>query len=379
MPRKGENIYRRQDGRWEARYIHHYEGGKARYRYVYGTTYLEVREKKQSAQAKVNGHGEPYAPGIGMRLTFSVLAEMWLSDIRVAVKESTYTRYHRIVSKYLIPRVGGQVLSRMDNKHFRHFPELLLAEGGICHGPLAPKTVTDILCVLKSILRYGKDNDYPCPDASCLKSPQTVPKNVKILSDETRMRMEQILLESDDTTSIGIFFTLFTGVRIGELCGLRWGDINFGNRTASISRTVERIADLDPISDHKTKVVIGAPKTRGSVRVIPLPDFLLQYLKKHQLESDRYLLTGDCSYTEPHQYYVRYRKFLKRNGIDHYTFHALRHTFATRCVEIGFDTRSLSEILGHTNITTTLSIYVHPTLQQKKIQMERLTPENAQA
>ena len=121
MPRKGENIYRRQDGRWEARYIHHYEGGKARYRYVYGTTYLEVREKKQSAQAKVNGHGEPYAPGIGMRLTFSVLAEMWLSDIRVAVKESTYTRYHRIVSKYLIPRVGGQVLSRMDNKHFRHF------------------------------------------------------------------------------------------------------------------------------------------------------------------------------------------------------------------------------------------------------------------
>ena len=108
--------------------------------------------------------------------------------------------------------------------------------------------------------------------------------------------------------------------------------------------------------------------------MIPLPEFLAEYLLGRKCDPECYLLTGNRKHTEPHQFYIRYQRYLEQHGIENYTFHALRHTFATRCVEIGFDTKSLSEILGHSDINTTLSVYVHPSLQQKKVQMERLTP-----
>ncbi len=164
-----------------------------------------------------------------------------------------------------------------------------------------------------------------------------------------------------------------------ELCGLRWEDIDFASGTVHIRRTVERIADLDRQAQHKTKVIISEPKTENAVRVIPLPGFLVKLLSDRRKSDDCYLLTGTPGPTEPHRYYVQYRRFLQRNGIDHHTFHALRHTFATRCVELGFDTKSLSEILGHSNVTTTLKYYVHPTLQQKKAQMELLAPGHSQS
>ncbi|MCI8282432.1 MAG: site-specific integrase [Lachnospiraceae bacterium] len=373
MPRKGENIFKRKDGRWEARYIHHYENGKAKYRYVYGATYAEAKAKKAAEQSLPENIRPPVAKQLS---TFAILAEAWLMDIKVTVKESTYTRYHRIVKKYLFPLLEEQMLSKMDQKYLNSLTEKLLAEGGVDRNPLSPKTVSDILCVLKSIFKYGKENGYPCLNASSLRYPQKSPKPVKILTEDIRTKLEKLLLDSEDTTSLGILFTLFTGIRIGELCGLRWEDIDFSNATVSIKRTIERIADLDPAAKTKTKVIISEPKTESSSRVIPLPSFLVGYLEKRKRNDECYLLTGRKKYTEPHQYYIRYQKYLERNNIDGHTFHALRHTFATRCVEIGFDTKSLSEILGHTSITTTLSIYVHPTLQQKKLQMDRLMPGN---
>ena len=181
-------------------------------------------------------------------------------------------------------------------------------------------------------------------------------------------------MNSGDTTSLGILFTIFTGVRIGELCGLRWGDIDLNNKVAHISRTVERIDDLNPEAVRKTKVIVTEPKTEDSIRNIPLQDFLVDHLMKYRREDNCYLLTGSTRYTEPHSCYVRYRRFLDRNGIGKNTFHALRHTFATKCVEKGFDIKSLSEILGHSSVTTTMTFYVHPTLEMKRNQMERLTP-----
>lgn len=371
MSRKGENIFKRKDGRWEARFIHHYEGGKAKYRYLYGKTYTEVKAKKQ---AELTMPENTKISTIKQRATFGTLANLWLEDIKITVKESTYTRYYRIVTKYLFPILKEQILSKIDQQYLSQLPKKLLTEGGINQNALSPKTVSDIICVLKQIFHYGEENEYPCPNVVSLKYPQKVPKTMKILNDTDRIRMEQLLLVSEDPTSLGILFTLFTGVRIGELCGLRWEDIDFRNATVTVCRTVERIADLDTKTKSKTKVIISEPKTESSIRIIPLPTFLVEYLSIRKKEDNCYLLTGSPKHTEPHQYYVRYRKFLKKNGIDSYTFHALRHTFATRCVELGFDTKSLAEILGHSNITTTLSVYVHPTLQQKKEQMDRLVP-----
>lgn len=372
MSRRGENIFKRKDGRWEARYIHHYENGKAKYHSLYGATYMEAKAKKNAALQAVLGVRAYLLPG--QSCNFENLAEAWLSDVKYSVKESTYTRYYRIVSRYLIPHLEGKALEKMDQKYLTDLTGILLATGGTSGRALSPKTVTDILCVLKSILRYGSENDLPCPGFSRVKYPSKKGRGAKILTEEARMKIEEKLLRSDDHVSLGILFTLFTGVRIGELCGLKWSDIDFVNDTVHICRTVERITDLNPDTSKKTKVVITEPKTQSSIRIIPLPGFLVEYLKMRRGSGDCYLLTGRRKFTEPHQYYMRYRSFLKRNSIDHHTFHTLRHTFATRCVEMGFDTKSLSEILGHASITTTLSVYVHPSMQQKKVQMEKLTP-----
>lgn len=372
MPRKGENIFKRKDGRWEARYIHHYENGKAKYRYIYGSTYSEARAKKLAEQSN---NKDINISAVKQHATFEELANLWLSNVKPSVKESTYTRYYRIVTKYLIPLFPSQLLSKINTGYLNGLTEKLLQEGSIDQKPLSAKTVSDIICVLKTIFRYGKGNGYPCPNTDGIRYPSKARKKIKIMTDNDRVKLEQQLLDSEDTTSLGIIFTLFTGVRIGELCGLRWGDIDFNNATVNIARTIERISDLEPLSSHKTKVIISEPKTESSIRTIPLPDFLMEYLSKHRKEANCYLLTGNENYTEPHQYYIRYQTYLRKQNISRYTFHALRHTFATRCVELGFDTKSLAEILGHTSISTTLSVYVHPTLQQKKIQMERLTPD----
>jgi integrase len=371
MPRKGENIYRRKDGRWEARYIHHYENGKAKYRYVYGATYMEAKQKRIEVQT--TPQWEKIAAD-KRHATFEKLTEHWLKDIKVTVKESTYTRYYRIVYNYLIPRLKNQSLAKIDLEFLKGLTEELLLEGSTQKEPLAPKTVSDIVCVLKSILQYGKNNGYPSPDFTVLRHPQKSLKPARVLTEDSRLKLEKILLNAEDTTSLGILFALFTGVRIGELCGLRWEDVDFNSFTVSIKRTVERIADLDPNTSAKTKVVLSEPKTENSIRTIPLPGFLAEYLECRRREPQFYLLTGKRKYTEPHQFYVRYRNYLEEHGIENYTFHSLRHTFATRCVEMEFDTKSLAEILGHSHISTTLSIYVHPSLQQKKLQMDRLVP-----
>lgn len=376
MARKGENIFKRKDGRWEARYIYHYENGKAKYRYVYGSTYREVKAKRNAEQTTP---GSPRSVLSGRAESFAVLAEAWLGDIRGTVKESTYTRYHRIVTKYLFPFLEEEALEKIDQKYLNRMTAVLLERGGTAGAALSPKTVTDILCVLKSILNYGNENHFRCPGIGRLKYPQGKSRPARTLTEESRRKLERCLLMSDDDVSLGILFTLFTGVRIGELCGLRWSDIDFGNASVSICRTVERIADLSPDTPGKTKVILSVPKTESSFRVIPLPDFLLSYLKVRRRSGDCYLLTGNRTYTEPHQYYIRYRKYLERNAIGSYPFHTLRHTFATRCIETGFDTKSLSEILGHSSIHTTLSIYVHPSMQQKKAQMEKLAPDITQS
>ena len=194
---------------------------------------------------------------------------------------------------------------------------------------------------------------------------------VTILSPETIRRIVKALESYDENVRIGIIFTLYTGIRIGELCGLRWSDIDFDNGYIYIRRTIERIANTDA-GRNKTKVIISEPKTDNSIRIIPMPNELVGFIKQYHKTDDTYLLTGTCKYTEPHSFYMRYKTFLRKNDLGDYTFHELRHTFATRCVDLGFDIKSLSEILGHSDVRTTMNLYVHPTLQMKKRQMDML-------
>lgn len=372
MSRRGEGIYKRKDGRWEARYIHHYEDGKAKYRFLYADTYAEVRAKRNAELAAIPAS---IASANHNKMTFKDLSDEWLLKIKGEVKESTYTRYERNIRVYLLPPLENQKLKKLSEDCLKGIPRQLLERGGKGGTPLSAKTVSDILCVLKSIIKFAKQNEYISMDESCIVLPKTSKTRADILPEEYRIKIEDRLWDSEETVNLGILFTMYTGIRLGELCGLRWGDIDFVTGIVQISRTIERIPDLSSNAKYKTKVVISEPKTESSKRIIPLPKFLLKHFEKFRGTKDSYIVTGSTHHTEPHQFYLRYKTFLRHTGVPEYTFHTLRHTFATRCVEHGFDTKSLSEILGHSNIGTTLSLYVHPTLEQKRNQMERLFAE----
>lgn len=364
MPRKGENIYKRKDGRWEARYIHHYEHGKAKYRYLYGKTYTEVKLRRQEEMAKIES---VHISTIKRFAVFDEICGLWLHKRKQSVKESTYTRYFRIVDHYLLPELGSLELLTISSKIINQLSEQLGSK-------LSDKTVSDIMCVLKSIWKYGRDNGYPCCELDLPKNKTKGTHEITIISPVARIQIEKALFQYSNLVSMGIIFALFTGVRIGELCGLKWGDIDFENGYGYIRRTVERIADLDESSPNKTKVIVSEPKTENSMRIIPLPSFLVEYIKKYRQSNDRFVLTGTVKHTEPHTYYMRYKTFLHKHNLGDYTFHELRHTFATQCVESGFDIKSFSEILGHADVNTTMNLYVHPTMQMKKRQMDTLVP-----
>lgn len=370
MARHGENIRKRTDGRWEARYIERYENGKAKYRYVYAKSYIEVKNKR----AIMMKEALPKTKLFRSDETLTNLSKLWLESVRIFVKESTYTRYVRNIEKYILPRIGKLPMYKLDVVMLGSFTDSLLINGGTNGGKLSAKTVSDILSVLKSCLQYGKEKGYPCPDLSLIKQPKIKNKEIVTITGSNKQNLERLLWSSGDRVCSGVLLSLYTGLRIGELCALKWSDINFQDATLTVSRTVERIAKTNALSDKKTKLVIGEPKTPASYRVIPLPEFLLDHLKQYRSESNLYVLSGKSIPTEPHTFYVCYKRFMKRNNIGNYTFHALRHTFATTCVELGFDPKSLSEILGHSNVATTMRCYVHPTMQSKRNQMERLMP-----
>ena len=376
MSRRGESIYKRADGRWEARYIHHYEDGRAKYRFLYAKSYSEVKAKRLEEQQKTKSVYLSKPTGTA---TFQEISLLWLDNIRDSVKESTYARYHRLVNAYILPTLSDKRIVKLDSQYLKSFSSTLLACGGKGQTPLSIKTVRDVFYILNRILAYGEENGYPCSPAKRIDLPHQANRETKIIQRKSMNIIEQAIINSevtdkDSRVKLGILFTLYTGLRIGELCGIRYSDIDFVNETILIQRTVERISNLDSSAKSKTKIIISEPKTNSGKRIIPLPHFLAQYLKEYPHESNTYLLTGTTRHTEPHQFYLRYKTFMKNLGMAGYTFHALRHTFATRCIESGFDPKSLSEILGHSSVKTTLAIYVHPTLEQKRQQMELLTP-----
>ena len=378
MARKGENIFKRKDGRWEARYVHHYdEQGRTVYGYAYGHTYSDAKKKRQEIVAQRD-------PLILLPKKVASLEELsahWLADVKISVKESTFAQYHRLVTKYILPELDEIPLEQINAKAVNAFSEKLLQCGGLFGANLSPKTVTDILTVLKSIFKFGVQNEYVAMGLEGVRYPGREGKNIKILSEENRKTLERVLVADTGAAEMGILLSLFTGMRLGEVCGLTWQDVDFQSRVIQVQRTVERIKNLDGFEQGGTKLIICEPKTQSSVRTIPIPRYLFSRLREfYEKNAPRdvrgacFILSGTESPIEPGVLYNKYKKILRAHGMEEYNFHALRHTFATRCVEAGFDTKSLAEILGHRSIATTLSVYVHPTLSQKRRQMDKLGP-----
>lgn len=371
MARRGENIRKRSDGRWEARYLYgHQKDGKAKYKYIYGKTYTEVREAKNLL---IKQRGSQNLESSKSKTNFYQLLEDWLAFTEVNVKPSTFSRYTFLVRKHIEPELGNILLTNLTNEDIDQFTKEKLKNGNLNRkGGLSAKTVTDILSIIKRVLSFGMERNYCCIPNIVIHCPRQNTSPIQIFTIEDQQKLENYIFENMDSLHLGILISLYMGLRIGEVCALCWKDFDFENQILSVSRTILRISNTNLNSDQKTKVIITEPKTETSKRMIPIPSFLTSVLLKYRKENSCYTLTGNHSWMEPRQYYRKYKQILKHCNLENFNYHALRHTFATRCVENEFDIKSLSEILGHANVSTTIQRYVHPSMNLKRQHMNKL-------
>lgn len=357
---KGENIFRRKDGRWEARYPKGYTpAGKIRYGYCYGKTYKEAKEKVNRCKAALAAGCPPPANG---RNRFSWYCGQWLEGKRTAVKESTYAKYSSVVDKYIRPQLGSLYPLAVTSAAVGKFAAGLTAA-------LAPKTAKDILAILRAILQFTAKQFPGIFPAVDIPAPRQSRGETRVLSPEEQARLVNYLSQQMDCCKFGVLLALRTGMRIGELCALRWSDISLAEGTISIRGTMQRIRNLTG-TGGKTRVITGPPKSEAAVRVIPLTEQTAALCS--QMAAAGYVLTGREEYMEPRTLQYRLKRYTQACGLAGVHFHTLRHTFATRCVEAGFELKSLSEILGHATVSVTMNRYVHASLDLKRENMRKL-------
>lgn len=371
MPRKGENIYKRKDGRWEGRYICSYDTeNKAKYAYVYARTYGEVKQKL------ANERNNPKKVCMNTRslLTYNELLDSWLHSSQLNIKESTHARYAHLINTHIKPQLGKYQLSMLSTEIIENFVEFQLTDGRLDNtGGLAPKTVTDILTIVKSTMEYSRYKGLPI---ICNLGKLTIKKKEKemrVLTQAEQDALITVLIDDMDLYKFGVFLSLYTGIRVGELCALQWEDFDLTQTTLKIRKTMQRIQNTGNGAFPKTKIVITEPKSQCSVREIPLPTFVIDMARKFVANPKAYILTGNDRYIEPRTMQNRFKAYVKDSGISDANFHALRHTFATRCIEVGFEIKSLSEVLGHANVNITLNRYVHSSFELKCSNMNKLS------
>lgn len=369
MARHGERIRKRKDGRWEARYkIGNAENGKTLYKSLYGKTYAEVKEKLKEVESDLKNEAVQKQKG---KLFFSVVNE-WFASVRLNLKKSTIHKYEYLITKHILPDLGNIQISKFNSNIVNSFAERKLEKGGIANAKgLSKSYVRTMMLIVSAALDFAAQEGW-CKSISSSKIYKPSPDKTEllILSDIEQRSLEKILAEELSSTSVGMLITLKTGLRIGEICALKWEDFDFTNNILYVRSTVSRIKN--PIGKG-TILIIDTPKTSSSLRAIPfgsdLKSILIQ-LKSKSISS--YVVSDKKEFLSPRTFEYRYHKFMKYHQLPELNYHALRHSFATRCIEYGVDVKSLSEILGHANVSITLNTYVHSSMNLKRAQLEKL-------
>lgn len=362
MARHGENIRKRNDGRWEARYISSYnDKGKAVYTSVYGHSYEEVRKKRDLASA----HS---ADSMSKDMTFAQAADLWLSFKKESVKPSTYNQYYNQCHLHLLPGLRNRKFSDITSYDLNTLLKQKENDG------YSKRTIMMIRTVLKMIIIYAQRNHIQCSSFDDLYMPKKPARTVEAFTVNEQKIITEHLFKYHDSYSLAVLISMYCGLRIGEVCALQWKDINFRTETITVSKTLIRIQNNSDDSKARTEIVVQNPKTQTSSRIVPIPDFLISKLKEFRNNDPSvYVITGTSNHMEPRQCLRKFKKLINELDISDYTFHACRHTYATRCIELGVDAKILSEMLGHTSVKTTLDRYVHPSIDVKKQQVNKLS------
>lgn len=298
---------------------------------------------------------------------FKTLVNEWLNSKQPMITASTHANFMLIAENHLIPYFGKQKIGTITESDVQNYVLHLHNDGRLDkNGGLTVKTIRDIILVLRLSMAYAyKEKVIPLLNWDLIEYPKEtgIQRVISLSKDEEQRLIQCIYLDMNRKTA-GILVALLTGLRIGELCGLQMSDISLTDNTISVSRTVQRIYDK---RKKKSYINVGSPKTKSSVRTIPIPSLLGNIIKKFYTDNpNHYFLTGKSKPTEPRTYRQYFERFLKRNKLPKVKFHEIRHTFAVRAIEIPeFDVKSLSEILGHKNVSFTLNVYGSANLQQK--------------
>ena len=360
MARKGENIYKRKDGRFEGRYKKGYDSeGNLKWGSVYGKTYTEAKEKLalKKVEAKVQNN----------IISSSALLQNWIEKWIVTqkhIKPTTRMMYYSHLKNHIKGSIGNIMLKKLTTDAIQKFVDSETEK-------YEPKTVHAVFSMLKLALKAAKSKGYIANIYSDIRLPKVRRKVLRVFTPQEQKRFEKAIQDSNNRYDIGILLCLYTGMRIGELCALRWENIDLENGTLYVLHTAERVLNDDKKSKNKTKISIEEPKSDTSTRPIPIPAFLVKMLAVYE-RSEGYILRDNGNYTDSRNISRRFKKLLEIAGLpDSFKFHILRHSFATRALELGMDIKTLSEILGHASITITLNLYAHSLPEYKKKQMDK--------
>ena len=289
-------------------------------------------------------------------LAFKTVYDTWISRIKLYSKPNTVMKYEGTYYNHLTYFDDCKVLEA-NSKKISEFTDKLLSEG------LSNKTINDILIVLNMVLKSASiDNNIALPKIEYLREPK---KEMRVLTIYEQRKLIQFLTEDITIHKFGVLLAMYTGLRLGELCALKWDDIS--DSSIYVNKTMMRVKS----EDGKTEVVIAPPKSDSSVRIIPIPYEMKKYIARFR--KDGFVLSDNrLEYTEPRLMQYKFNKYIKECKLENVSFHCLRHTFATRCIEAGVDAKTVSELLGHSDTKITLKHYIHSSFDLKQASIEKM-------
>lgn len=352
--------YKRKDGRWECRIRVEDKNGHKKSRSFYGRSKEEAKYKMIKALGHKGANGNCIT-----EMTITELAREWLIIMKSRIKASTSANYQMKIERHILPCFGRCLCKEVKSREVSEFIQNKLKEG------LSARYVCDIVTVMKSIFRYAAREYSMTNVLDSVVMPKKAKTEIQIMTDEEKQALSRYINENRNTSTLGAALSLYTGMRIGEICALRWENIDIEKRILTVRYTYQRIQNYE--GGSRTKLIITEPKSQSSRRQIPIPECLIPMLTELKGFPGSYVLTGTGNPIEPRTMQYRFKRILKNAGLPGFRFHSLRHSMASGAIELGFDVKTLSEILGHASTTITLDRYVHSSMSHKKSCMDLLT------
>lgn len=305
-------------------------------------------------------------------MKFDKVFSLFIDEVKITAKPSTVAQYHTLGTNHIVYKFKDRDIATIaQNELVQHI--LKEKNNNLVHKdkPLSQKTINDIIILVNSIFKYAYEKNYINKNIR-LSTTKPIQNQVKVFKDYEENILSDFIYKIPSCHGLAVLLCLYMGLRIGEVCALKWENIDFTSNCIYICETVQRIKIINPKTKRKTKVIISTPKSQASIRTIPIPSFLIPFLISLKGNNDLYIASNTTKFVEPRLLQKRYKTILKKAGIKYKKFHVLRHTFATNACNNGMNPKILCEILGHANVETTLKLYYHTSMKQKHKEMNRI-------